>query len=125
MTSILQMEASIDRIVKLFLSRLHEKSALGAIDFSLWTNYMTIDVISQLAYGQEFGFLESGTDVNGILAALQGSFGFLTTLNFFPFLADIIFSRAVERIAPLPTDTGFGLIIQVRLYFWGSTLASG
>ena len=113
MSSILQMEPMIDEIFNIWYTKTLAFADMGAIDFSQWTNYLTLDLISRIAYGQQFGFLMKGADVDGILEALQGGFEFLTILNAFPPLKWLVFNPVSARLLQLKKNTGFGFIFKV------------
>ena len=53
-------EAIIQKSITLFLNRVHDLSVQGSlVDLRLWYNYVTFDVIGDLAFGDSFGCLEN------------------------------------------------------------------
>ncbi|KAI1095697.1 benzoate 4-monooxygenase cytochrome P450 [Rostrohypoxylon terebratum] len=66
----LDLEPNIDRTLKLFLYKMQEhleKDELASVDMSLWVHLFAFDCIAELNNSESFGFLESGTDVNGMI----------------------------------------------------------
>jgi hypothetical protein len=116
MSSILQMEAEVDEIVRLWRNRLLELAGDKPFDFSKWTNYLTMDVITRIAYGHEFGFLRTGADVEGILEALQAGFEVLTVLSMVSIIPKFLFSAPVQKLLPLDGTSGFPLILKVSYF---------
>ncbi|KAL1900662.1 hypothetical protein Sste5346_002387 [Sporothrix stenoceras] len=113
MTSILGMEDRIDSIVGALQSRLDEAAENGGfMDISEWIGYFSFDVISDLAYGQAFGCLATGGDVNGIVSGLQNGFLFPVLFSTFPGLFGALFS-VLGRVAKPPDDAGIGLAIKM------------
>jgi hypothetical protein len=109
------MENQIDELIRMFKKRLNEEAAGGkSFDISQWVNFFTLDIISDLAYGEAFGFLQAGEDVGGIMAALQSGSVFFTILGLYPWIAKILLGPPVNKIAKLPENAGLGLTIKVR-----------
>ncbi|KAI2615409.1 isotrichodermin C-15 hydroxylase [Hypoxylon sp. NC1633] len=51
----------LERYTALFISRLRDESTRhGEVDFVYWINALTTDIIGELAFGENFGGLESG-----------------------------------------------------------------
>ncbi|EEA25525.1 benzoate 4-monooxygenase cytochrome P450, putative [Talaromyces marneffei ATCC 18224] len=64
----------------LFLDRLHEFSHSGTeIDLGYWMQCYTFDVIGCITYGERYGFLDEGQDIQGAIQAV-GSIGRFSTL---------------------------------------------
>ncbi|KAL8400897.1 hypothetical protein RB594_001069 [Gaeumannomyces avenae] len=75
--AIYEQEPIISFYFDLFIRRLSEKSKGGeAIDMLRWLNYVTFDIIGDLALGESFGSLESSTYhpwVNNVFRGILGS----------------------------------------------------
>lgn len=52
-------------------ARLSE-SGLARVDMSLWLHLYAFDCLGEINLSKKFGFLESGTDVRGMIAATDG-----------------------------------------------------
>lgn len=59
--SLREQEFLVTEIVDLFIDRIGKKGQDG-IDFVVWFNLATFDIIGNLAFGQSFGGVESGTE---------------------------------------------------------------
>ena len=71
--NLLQSEAAIDSCIQLFLSRLTELTANNTpIDLGAWLQYFAFDVVGEVTFASKFGFLERGTDVDGMMKAIEG-----------------------------------------------------
>lgn len=66
----LDLEVAVDSIVTHFIEvirakHLTTKDQIRTVDFAMMTRYFTLDVITRLAYGKAFGFLDSDEDLFG------------------------------------------------------------
>ncbi|THV48370.1 hypothetical protein BGAL_0252g00020 [Botrytis galanthina] len=70
-TAVLDLEPRIDSCVELFVNRISELSSNGHVnlDMSLWPHLYAFDCLGEINVSKKFGFLESGTDVRGMIAA--------------------------------------------------------
>ncbi|KAF7862479.1 hypothetical protein EAF04_007352 [Stromatinia cepivora] len=68
---VLDLEPRIDSCVELFTDRLTQLSFSGPIDLdmSLWLHLFAFDCLGEVNVSKKFGFLESGTDIRGMIAA--------------------------------------------------------
>lgn len=75
------------------------------LDFANAAQYFALDVISKIAFGKEFGFLEADTDVNGYVAALDIFAPALSLFADIPWMRKILANRWVfEKAGPKVTD---------------------
>ncbi|KAM7216245.1 cytochrome P450 [Rhypophila decipiens] len=75
------------------------------LDFTNTSGYFALDVISKIAFGNEFGFLAAGADVNGYLAALDIFAPALSLFADIPWMRAILANRWVfETFGPKATD---------------------
>ena len=71
--NLLQSEAAIDSCITLFMSRLRELTHNGKpIDLGAWLQYFAFDVVGEVTFATKLGFLAKGTDVDGMMAAIEG-----------------------------------------------------
>lgn len=79
MTALVQYEPLVDETTKIFLDRTETLfSSKNAIcDFSQWLQYYAFDVIGQITYSKRHGFLDSGKDVDGMVAYLGKIFSYV------------------------------------------------
>ncbi|KAL2070498.1 hypothetical protein VTL71DRAFT_13524 [Oculimacula yallundae] len=72
MTNLLEVESGIDSCSKFFMKRLHEVSSGGRpVDLSIWLQYYTFDAMGEITFGEKFGFLEQGKDVDQTMQAID------------------------------------------------------
>jgi hypothetical protein len=101
-----------------FFNLLHDKymsseSSFRPVDFARVTQYLVIDVISDIAFGEPFGFLAQDGDVHDYIKmqrALLPVFEWFSTL---PSLNRLIRIPWISRLAmPTPDDkTGLGRLM--------------
>lgn len=73
MPNLLQSEAAIDSCIELFMSRLSELTSSGdSIDMGAWLQYYAFDVVGEVTFASKLGFLEKGTDIDGMMKAIEG-----------------------------------------------------
>ena len=76
MTSLISYERFVDQSIEMFMSQLRERfadraSQEGVVDLSRWLHFYALDVITEITYGAPLGFLERGTDMNGLIKGVQ------------------------------------------------------
>ena len=73
MTATLMAEAYFDNIIKDFILALDRNFAQkGSVcDFTIWSEYFTYDMITDLVFGEAYGFCKTGIDVDGSLKDLR------------------------------------------------------
>jgi cytochrome P450 len=90
--SLKEQEYLVSDVIDRFIMQIERRGASpGGVDMTLWFNLMTFDVIGKLAFGKDFGGLDSGTEhfwISTVLESMgQASLG--DTLARFPLLARI------------------------------------
>jgi hypothetical protein len=86
-SNVKKMEPLIDARIAHFLSALDERFCSGGtkkFDFAPWATYMAYDVISEMAFGAPFGFVEKGIDIGGLLDTLHSAMpyvGFMSRMH--------------------------------------------
>ena len=53
----------------------------GICDFSTWLQYYAFDVIGAMTYSKRHGFVETGEDVDGIIAWLGDMFSYVAPVG--------------------------------------------
>lgn len=76
MSSLVQYEPYVDDTIDVFFEQLDKRFAGkpgpdGVIHLPTWLQYYAFDTIGELTYSSRHGFLESGKDVDGIIAYLS------------------------------------------------------
>ena len=72
-----------------------------------------MDVITKLAFGQEFGFLQAEKDRYGFFKEVHSLWPQMSTVADVPWIRRIIFSKPfLKLLGPRPTDShGFGALM--------------
>ena len=73
LSNLLQSEDAIDGCSMQFMDRLSEFAGRGqSVDLGAWLQYYAFDVVGEVTFASKFGFLEKGTDVDGMMKAIEG-----------------------------------------------------
>ncbi|KAL1610164.1 hypothetical protein SLS60_001829 [Paraconiothyrium brasiliense] len=117
-SNIKKMEPLVDLRITQWLARL---SSLFAekdeeFDFAPWAVYMAYDIISEIGFGAPFGFVESGTDVGGLIQGFHDGllpFGLMARL--WPFTNFIKKTPLGKYLVAKPEDnSGIGMLMRFR-----------
>lgn len=115
------MEPIVDEILKILIRHIREHALLDNdqadqpfIDFTVLANYFTVDVITRIAFGREFGCLETNSDVHGLLAAMDAAMKTYTIPISIPWLRDITTGNTfMKYFGPKMTDeSGVGTMMR-------------
>lgn len=79
MTTLVQYEPMVDATTEKFLDQTEELfSSKNAIcDFTQWLQFYAFDVIGDITYSKRHGFVDTGKDVDGIIAYLGKLFSYV------------------------------------------------
>jgi len=111
------MEATIDHQVASLVNLIDAKylstpECYRPVDFALKTHFFTLDIISDLAFGKTFGFLEQDEDVFNYVKITTSLLPALSAMGNIPWLTKALQSRLFRRLLPKATDKfGFGALI--------------
>jgi hypothetical protein len=111
------MEGSVDTQVAKFVDLVETKYLSTSefycpMDLGQKTSFFTLDVISDLAFGQAFGYLETDHDVYGYLEMSKTALPLMMAISDVPTIADILQSRLFRALLPSEADkAGFGAFI--------------
>jgi cytochrome P450 len=98
MSSLLSYEPYVDECVELFVDKLSQFAREGTrIDLAHWFQCYAFDVIGSITYSERFGFLDTGEDVAGTMAALDKSMAYSTLVGIFPKLHPYLYA-VLEKI---------------------------
>lgn len=115
----LSMESTIETEIARLIDLIERKyistpKDYRPMDFGEKAQYFTLDVISDLAFGEPLGYLEKDEDVYDYIKITTASIPAMLTLGSIPTLANIIQSRFLRWLLPKETDKiGFGAFIGV------------
>ncbi|KAM7207839.1 Pisatin demethylase 13 [Naviculisporaceae sp. PSN 640] len=106
-------EKSLDNVISLFIELLERKyistdKEYRPVDFSNIASYFTMDVISEIAYGEPFGHLKQDKDVLGYIEQQKASLPVLIILGSMPGLMKLFDHWPFTLLLPSEADK-FGL----------------
>ena len=121
------LEDDIEEVIGFMISRIRERYAVGGggtgekkvekplLDFGHMAQYMTLDVITKVAFGSEFGFLEQEKDLHGYIAMIEQIAPPSVLCSGVPYLSDFFAQPWVIRLlSPKAGDSrGFGKMMGV------------
>jgi cytochrome P450 len=83
-SNLLNFEPFVDLCADIFTQRLTEFSASGqSFDMGHWFQCYAFDVIACITYGERFGFLDEGKDIDGAMAHLWSTMRYSTLVGIF------------------------------------------
>ena len=87
-TASVNYEHLIDKTIDFFLEQVDARfsgknGTEGIIDLENWLLYFSFDVIGELTYGSRHGFIESGSDHQGIIGYLNRFAGYGSVVRLF------------------------------------------
>ncbi|KAK5946461.1 hypothetical protein PMZ80_000604 [Knufia obscura] len=91
MTALLELEGLTDECIAIFQNKVEDKldsSEHGSIEMNLgdWLHWYAFDLITSITFSNRLGFMESETDVEGIIAAIEGRLKYNATIGQWPAL---------------------------------------
>lgn len=85
-----------------------------AMDFAVLAGYFTLDILTQIAFGQALGFLVKNEDLYDYHKSSAAFYPIMELGSNHPTILSILNSRVMQGAAPKPTDKiGFGAIVGV------------
>ncbi|CAG7963525.1 unnamed protein product [Penicillium olsonii] len=117
-SNIKKMEPLIDARIAEWTTKLDSTfSKTGeAFDFSWWAVYMAYDIISEIGFGEPFGFIEKGEDIGGLIQGFHDglpAFGLLSRLH--PFTSWVKTTFLKKYLVATPADdSGIGVLMRFR-----------
>ena len=86
LSTLVQYEPFVNDIVRLFLEQMDARFAdksgpEGIIDFPLWLQFYAFDVVGELTYSSKHGFLETGKDIDGMIAFITKFMGYVAVVS--------------------------------------------
>lgn len=67
--------------------------------------FLTLDIISEIAFGAAFGNLESDEDISSYMKTMEDMLPLIILLGTWPVLAKVFFWKPLRRFLPKETDT--------------------
>ncbi|OHW96143.1 cytochrome p450 [Colletotrichum incanum] len=109
------LEAKIDDNVLRFMGLIDTYASENKrFDFGLKTQYFTLDVISDLAFGQPFGDLTSDSDVHDYIHTTEQNMPSIVVATVLPWVLTMLSWPLLRRLLPSERDaTGLGKLIRM------------
>ncbi|KAK1532130.1 flavonoid 3',5'-hydroxylase [Colletotrichum costaricense] len=116
-SNIRKMEPLLDKHIERWMSRLDAFATSGTkMDFAPWTVYLAYDIVSEVGFGQPFGFIEQGKDVEGLIQGFHDGlvpFGILARC--YPFTNWVKSTFLGKYLVASPEqDSGIGTLMRFR-----------
>lgn len=113
---VLDMEIGMNEQIVKLLNIMKNRYARQSrhLELGLFSCFFTMDVITRLAFGQEFGYLEKETDLYGFFKSLRDLWPRISTSADIPWIRNVLFSTPFLKLfGPKPQDkTGFGALMR-------------
>ena len=76
LSALVSFESRVDSTMEVFCTQLEERfvDRQQVCDLGKWLQMFAFDVIGELTFSKRLGFLESGEDVNGVMAGIWNTF---------------------------------------------------
>jgi cytochrome P450 len=113
------MEGTVDMHIARLISLLENKyistnHSYRPVDFAQKIQFFTLDVISDLAFGQPFGYVEQDQDVFDFIKITRSFFPVTLVMANIPAVVSLLHSRLFSGLLPKESDKfGFGAFIGV------------
>ncbi|MAD83940.1 MAG: hypothetical protein CL912_13340 [Deltaproteobacteria bacterium] len=110
------MEQKIDQNVANLVTLIEKYLTTGSdfkpFDFGRKAQFFTLDVITHLAYGKAFGFLETDSDVYEYIKTMEETLPAAMLVTVLPWMNWLLQTKLVKRILPSEKDPiGFGKLL--------------
>lgn len=108
------LESKIDENVTRFCEMLGSFADKGkAFDLGQKVQYFTLDVISDIAFGEPFGFLETNSDVYKYIETTEQALPMVMVTTVVPSLVKVLASPLLKSALPSDKDVfGFGRVMR-------------
>ena len=110
------MEQKIDQNVANLVTLIEKYLTTGSdfkpFDFGRKAQFFTLDVITHLAYGKAFGYLETDSDVYEYIKTMEETLPAAMLVTVLPWMNWLLQTKLVKRILPSEKDPiGFGKLL--------------
>ncbi|KAK0388572.1 hypothetical protein NLU13_4815 [Sarocladium strictum] len=109
------LEAKIDENIAAWMNLLDSYVAKDQpFDLGLKAQYFTLDVISHIAFGKPFGFIETDSDVYDYIKTTEETVPMAMVTTVLPWLAKLLRSPIFKAVLPSERDPlGFGKVMAI------------
>ncbi|TEA13252.1 Cytochrome P450 monooxygenase gsfF [Colletotrichum sidae] len=116
-SNISKMEPLLDHHIQRWITKLTRYAdARERLDFAPWAVYLVYDIVSDVGFGQEFGFIEQEKDVEGLIQGFHdGLTPFGIMARCWPFTNWIKSTFLAQYLVASPEqDSGIGTLMRFR-----------
>ncbi|KAL2061574.1 hypothetical protein VTL71DRAFT_6951 [Oculimacula yallundae] len=113
------LEGTIDRNIQVLINLIRTKylsteAETKPMDFARKAQYLTLDVISDAAYREAFGYLRTDSDMYEFIATVESVFSSALMITVFPWLNSILSLSIMKAVMPTEKDPlGMGKILGI------------
>ncbi|OCL14764.1 putative cytochrome P450 pisatin demethylase [Glonium stellatum] len=115
MTSLLAKEDAVDSCTMLFMEKLAgfatEKTP---VDLGAWLQYYAFDVVGEFSFAKKLGFLEKGTDVDGMMEAIEGMLAYASQCGQIPEMHPVLLGNPLFPLL-MPSMETWNQVLQFTL----------
>ncbi|RDK43857.1 cytochrome P450 [Aspergillus phoenicis ATCC 13157] len=99
MSTVTEFEPFVDSTTQTLFARLDELSEKGCVfDISTWLQYYAFDVIGEMTFSKQLGFLREGRDVEGIMESLEKMFDYAGKIGQMPWLDYVLIKNPLRQL---------------------------
>ncbi|KAF8848799.1 pisatin demethylase [Acephala macrosclerotiorum] len=113
------LERSIDNnianLIKLIETKyLSTETDFKPVDFARKAQFFTLDAISDIAFGREFGYLANDKDMFSYIKTTEDTIPVMNLIGALPWLAQVLHSRVFKSLLPTDKDVhGLGKVMRI------------
>ncbi|KAH8764092.1 cytochrome P450 [Hyaloscypha sp. PMI_1271] len=108
------IQDNIAKLVRLLNSKYISTTEFRPVDMAEKLQLLTLDIISEIAFGDPFGNLESDEDISSYMETTKNMMPLIILLGTWPELAKVFFWKPLRRFLPKETDTsGVGKLMGI------------
>ncbi|KAK4247369.1 cytochrome P450 [Corynascus novoguineensis] len=115
MDVVVGLEEYCDKCISVLLRRLRDVSEDGnkPLDPVAWMQYFAFDVLGEINFSKDLGFLEAGSDKDGIIAAIGGILTYVSLIGQIPYAHKFLLGNPL--LAKIPAVEKTNQVLQFSL----------
>ncbi|KAK4174348.1 putative cytochrome P450 pisatin demethylase-like protein [Triangularia setosa] len=115
MDVVVGLEEYVNKCISVLLQRVREVSDGGKkpLDPVAWMQYFAFDVLGEINFSKDLGFLEAGSDKDGIIAAIGQILGYVSLIGQIPYAHKFLLGNPL--LAKIPAIEKTNQVLQFSL----------